>query len=180
MPSSEEPLLARCNCGNVIVETIGTPIMTVACYCESCQQAGHHLEMLPDAPSVLDGDGGTHFVMCRKDCVRCLDGQEHLREHRLKPDSATRRVVAQCCNSPMFLEFEKGHWLSLYKDRFAPDDQPLLDMRTMTMDRRPGVNFNDKIPSPKTHTVLFMWNLMKAWGAMGFRAPNVDYVNGKI
>ena len=78
MSSSEELSLARCNCGNVIVETSGTPIMTVACYCESCQKAGHHLETLLDAPGKL------------------------------------------------------------------------------------------------------MWNLMKAWAAMGFRTPKINYVNGKI
>lgn len=171
---------AKCDCGNVVVETIGTPIMTVACYCESCQQAGHHLEILPDAPGILDGDGGTHFVMYRKDRVNCLYGHEHLREHRLKPESVTRRVIAQCCNSPMFLEFEKGHWLSLYIDRFASDDRPALDMRTMTMDSRPGVSFNDGIPSPKKHTAKFMWNLMSAWIAMGFKAPKIDYVRGEI
>lgn len=180
MSNSDETHLARCNCGNVTVETSGSPIMTVACYCESCQKAGHYLERLPDAPGILDGDGGTHFLMCRKDRVRCLDGQEHLSEHRLNPDSSTRRVIAQCCNSTMFLEFEKGHWLSLYKNRFASDDQPPLDMRTMTIDRRPGVSFNDDIPSPKKHTPRFMWNLIKAWAAMGFKTPKAEYVNGKM
>jgi len=50
----------------------------------------------------------------------------------------------------------------------------------MTMDSRPEVNFNDGIPSPKKHTTRFMWNLMKAWAAMGFKTPKVDYVNGKV
>lgn len=172
--------LASCRCRNVSIEAGGAPIMTVACYCQSCQKAGGHLETLADAPAILESDGGTHFVMCRKDRLRCLKGHEHLREHRLTPRSTTRRVVAQCCSSPMFLEFESGHWLSLYKNRFEQADQPQLDMRTMTMDRRPDVKFNDGIPSPKKHSFRFMWKLLTAWAAMGFKAPKVDYVKGDL
>ena len=46
------------------------------------------------------------------------DGAEYLEEWRLKPNSPTRRVVATCCNSAMFLDFTKGHWLSMYRNRF--------------------------------------------------------------
>lgn len=172
--------IANCRCGAVSLEFDGDPIMTVACYCHSCQQAGKEFAELADASAVLDADDGTHFVMCRKDRVQCAQGGERLREHRLKPDSETRRAVAQCCNSPMFLEFEKGHWLSLYKDRFDSDDQPPLEMRTMTMDRRAGVTFDDDIPSPKKHSARFMWKLMTAWMAMGFRTPKIDYVGGTL
>ncbi len=52
-------------------------------------------------------DGGTGFVLVRSDRVRCVKGGDKLQEHRLKPDSPTRRVLATCCNSPMFLEFSK-------------------------------------------------------------------------
>jgi len=44
-------------------------------------------------------DGGTDYVLYRKDRVQCVTGQEYLEEHRLKPDSPTRRVIATCCNS---------------------------------------------------------------------------------
>ena len=53
---------------------------------------------LPRHP-VLNPDGGTDYVLYRKDRVQCVTGQEHLEEHRLKPDSPTRRVIATCCNS---------------------------------------------------------------------------------
>ena len=103
-----------------------------------------------------------------------------MREYRLTPASKTRRVVATCCNAPIFLEFSGGHWLSIYKDRFAKADQPALDMRTMTRDRRPGVEFTDGLPSYKTHSGRFMWKLLTAWAAMGFRAPKIDYVSGTV
>lgn len=171
---------AACRCGQVAFEASGEPIVTATCYCTSCQTAGERLGARPGAPALLDADGGTPFVLFRKDRFRCLRGQTHLREHRLTPTSKTRRVIATCCNSAMFLEFSGGHWLSVYKDRFPAAEQPALEMRTMIKDRRPGVEFTDGVPGYKTPTGQFMWRLLKAWGAMGFRAPKINYVNGTL
>jgi hypothetical protein len=106
--------------------------------------------------------------------VRCTRGEALLREYRLKPESTTRRVLATCCNSAMFLEIGKGHWLSLYRNRFA-NGAPPVEVRTMTKDRRPGVEFVDDVPSPATHSAKFMWKLLAAWVAMGFRIPIITY-----
>lgn len=171
---------AACTCGQVAFEAKGEPIVTAACYCTSCQTAGESLETRLSAPSVLETDGGTGYLLFRKDRVRCLRGQAHLREYRLAPTSKTRRVIATCCNAPIFLELSGGHWLSIYKDRFAKADQLALEMRTMVRDRRPDVAFTDALPSYKTHSGRFMWRLLTAWAAMGFRAPKIDYVNGTI
>lgn len=178
--STNSARIACCKCGNVSLELRDTPIMTAACYCDDCQRANKHLEALPDAPAIAEADGGTHFILYRKDRVQCQRGQEYLREYRHSPDSQTRRVFATCCNSAMFLEFTKGHWLSMYTNRLDSADRPPLDVRTMTMYRRPDVEFSDNIPSPKKHTVWFMWKLLSAWVAMGFRTPKIDYVNGEI
>jgi hypothetical protein len=164
------PLTASCRCGAVVFEAVGAPIVSAACYCASCQEAGRRFAQLADAPPVLDAQGGTGFILHRKDRVRCLKGAERLEEHRLKPDSPTRRMVAACCHSPMFLEFSKGHWLSLYRDRI-PEGAPPLEMRVMTGERRDGTALPGDIPSYKTHSGRFMWKLLGAWLAMGLRTP---------
>src|SRR5690606_37389941 len=138
---------SSCVCGQVAFEAIGNPIVTAACYCTSCQTAGRQIGALPGAAHVLEVDGGTSFVLQRKDRVRCLRGGELLREHRLSPSSKTRRMVAACCNSAMYLELPGGHWLSLYAERFMPADRLPLEMRTMTRDRPAGVAFSDSVPS---------------------------------
>ena len=92
----------------------GRPIVSAECLCTDCQNAGAFLQSLPGAPPVLDQKGATRFVLYRKDRVRCERGQDCLREHRLSKDSKTRRVIAICCSTPMFLEFTNGHWLSIY------------------------------------------------------------------
>src|SRR5690606_35643563 len=103
-----------CRCGTFRMEVEKAPIMVVECYCTSCRTAGATLEGLPGASPVMNDNGGTPFVVYRKDRVRFLAGQDQLREHRVKSDSSTRRVVAACCNTPVFLEFQNGHWLSIY------------------------------------------------------------------
>jgi hypothetical protein len=165
-------LAATCQCGKVTFEAVGPPILTSSCYCTSCQEAGRQFEQMAAAPPVLDPDGGTGFILYRKDRVRCVTGQDYLEERRLKPDSATRRVVATCCNSAMFLDFTKGHWLSMYRNRF-PTGAPPFEMRVMTKERRVGVALADDVPNYSGHSAKFMVKLIAAWIAMGFRRPEI-------
>jgi hypothetical protein len=72
----------------------------------------------------------------------------------------------------MFLEFNKGHWLSIYRDRL-PDGAAPLEMRVMTRDKREGVELPGDIPNYSSHSGKFMWKLLSAWAAMGFRSPKV-------
>ena len=167
------PQTASCRCGAVVLEVVGAPIVHTACYCASCQEAGRRIEQLPDAPPLLDADGGTDFVVYRKDRVRCVQGGERLEAHRLKPDSPTRRMVAACCNSAMVLDFTKGHWLTLYRNRFGADVPP-LELRVMAADRPEGVVLPDDVPNYPGQTGKFMWKLLAAWISMGFRRPRVE------
>jgi hypothetical protein len=165
-------LSATCQCGKVRLEAAGPPILTGACYCADCQEAGRQLEQLVSAPPVLDSDGGTEVILVRKDRVRCVMGQNHLEEHRLTPESPTRRLVATCCNSAMFLDFTRGHWLSMYRNRFATGAPP-LEMRVMTKERRAGVELANDLPNHAGYSGKFMVKLIGAWMAMGFRRPEI-------
>jgi hypothetical protein len=161
-----------CQCGKVKFEAVGPPILVCSCYCTSCQEAGRQFEQLASAPPVLDPDSGTGFILYRKDRVHCVIGQQYLEEHRLRPDSPTRRVIATCCNSPMFLDFTKGHWLSMFRSRFLIDAPP-LEMRVMTKERCGGVELTDDLPNYNGHSGKFMLKLIAAWVAMGFRRPKI-------
>jgi hypothetical protein len=121
-------------------------------------------------------------VLYRKDRVRCVTGQAYLEEHRLKPDSPTRRVIATCCHSPMFLDFTRGHWLTMYRDRF-PANAPPLEARLMTRDRRGHAAVADNVPAEDLladdlpnypgHSGRFMLRLVAARIAMGLRRPEI-------
>lgn len=176
-PKQPPRLTASCRCGGVVLELAGAPIAHAACYCASCQAAGRQIEQRPQAPPVLGADGGTDVIVYRKDRVRCVRGGERMDPVRLKPESPTRRMVARCCNSAMFLDFTKGHWLTVYRARL-PDDVRPLEMRVMTADRPEGVVLPDDLPNYPGHAGRFMWKLLTAWAAMGFRTPKVAGVPG--
>ncbi len=50
----------------------------------------------------------------------------------------------------------------------------------MTRSRPAGVVLPGDVPNPKTHTVSFYAKLFRAWAAMLFRAPRVDFVDGAL
>jgi hypothetical protein len=170
--NQDSSVAAICQCGKVVFRTSGPPILAASCYCNSCQQAGQAFESLPSVPPLRDADGSTPMVLYRKDRVHCEAGKEHLAETRLKPDSPTRRIIATCCNSPMYLEFTKGHWLSVYRKRIAIGAPP-IEMRVMTKDRPADVALANDMPNYDTHSGKFMLKLLGAWVAMGFRRPDM-------
>lgn len=165
-----------CQCGTVILCASRSPILAASCYCSDCRRAGQEFESLASAPKVLDAEGGTPIVLYRKDRVRCETGKEYLEEHRLKPDSPTRRIIATCCYSPMFLDFTKGHWLSIYRKRL-PNNVPPIEMRIMTKERRPDATLADDVPNYDGYPGIFMLKLILAWVAMGFSRPDMGLRN---
>ena len=168
-----------CACGQVKITVEGSPIVSTECCCNSCRKAGARIAALPGALPVVDDKGATRFELYRKDRVRFVAGAEHLKEFRLTPGSKTRRVVAACCNTALFLEFQSGHWLSIYGGLWPKDTLPLLEMRTMAMDLPDTAVLPDDVPNARRQSASFMWRLLSAWAAMGFRSPKIQ-VNGVI
>src|SRR3546814_16378901 len=74
-----ERRIASCQCGAVTLELAGKPIVAATCYCHSCQAAGKEFAALPGAPAVVGADGGTPFVLMRKDRLTWLSGSDRLR-----------------------------------------------------------------------------------------------------
>ena len=72
----------------------------------------------------------------------------------------------------MFGDFTKGHWLSLYRKRFAAGAPP-VQMRIMTADRGADPMPADGIPNHRGFPASFLWRLLTAWIAMGFRKPDM-------
>ncbi|HEY6420093.1 MAG TPA: DUF6151 family protein [Candidatus Binataceae bacterium] len=156
---------ARCSCGSVELEAIGAPIMSVACYCDDCQEGARQIEALPNAAPVRNPDGGTAYLLYRKDRIKCSRGAQFLRDYRIKEKSPTKRVVAACCNSAMFLDFEKGHWFSVYRARFQGDIPP-VQMRVQTKFRPGNSDLPSDVPSYPGFSLKFMAKLLAARIAM--------------
>jgi hypothetical protein len=166
---------APCRCGKVELEITGAPIQRGICYCSDCQEAGRLHQADVGADAALAADGGTDYVLYRKDRIRCVRGGELLEERRLKPNSPTRRMVARCCNTAMFLDVTRGHWLTVYRGRL-PEDIPPATLRLMTARRPAGVTLPDDMTNCPGFSARFMLRLLGAWAAMGFRRPAVEGV----
>jgi hypothetical protein len=174
MAHEHQSTFAICRCGETKIELTGEPIQTVSCYCRSCRTAARGFERDLGAPWTVTEDGGVDYCLYRKDRVKIAKGAHHLQEYRLKPGSPTRRVVASCCVSPMFLDFTPGHWLSIFRDRLSglpPEPQ----MRVMTKDRPEGVELPGAIPAYEKQPPRLLFKLLAAWAAMGFRRPKIAW-----
>lgn len=162
-----------CICGQTRLEVAGNPIASVECCCTSCRDAGARMAQLSAAPKTLTNYDATPFVMYRKDRVRFVSGDDHLKSFRLSSAASTRRVIATCCNTPVYLEFKGGHWLSLYGALWPNGTLPPPEMRTMTSDLPKGAILPDDIPNAKKQSLGFFAKLFGAWVAMGFRNPKI-------
>jgi hypothetical protein len=80
---------ATCACGRVELEAIGKPIVSAVCYCDDCQKGARQIEALPNAGTVADPDGGTPYILYRKDQIACSKGADLLKSYKLKDTSAT-------------------------------------------------------------------------------------------
>ena len=169
----------NCACGRVALELTGDAIVNAECCCDSCREGSARIEALPRAPAVRTPLGTTRYVLYRKDRARFIKGAELLRDFYLTPESKTRRVVASCCNSPVFVEFKGGHWLSLYGALWPEGSLPPLEMRTMASDWPDPAALPTDVPNHKTQSGSFFVKLLTAWVAMGFRVPRVE-VAGRI
>ena len=65
-------MTASCACGSVELTAIGTPIVSNVCYCGDCQQGSLQIEALSNAGPVRDPDGGTAYMLYRRDRIECL------------------------------------------------------------------------------------------------------------
>ena len=169
-----------CRCGAVRLEVEKAPMIAAECYCDSCRSAGERLAGMPGALPLLNDKGGTPYELYRKDRVQIVAGAALLRAFRLTPTSPTRRVVASCCNTPLFAEFQNGHWLSLYAALWPAESRPPMQLRTMTSDLLPKVVLDNRLPNARRQTFAFFAALLGAWVAMRFKVPKLEIIEGGI
>lgn len=163
MNVSGQTHLLRCQCGAVECVGQGAPIGTAVCYCDDCQAAGNQLAELPGAPPVLDPDGGTALTLFRTSRFAVRQGGERLVAHKLRPDSVTNRMVASCCNSAMFLSFDKGpHWVSTLRNQFVAE-QPSIQFRHMTKYRTSTLPYPDAVKTHPKFPPRFLGMVLRDW-----------------
>lgn len=149
-----------CSCGNVSIALNGPPIYCTACHCDDCQAAARKLDGLPTPEPTMDAFDGTQYVLHRKDRYFISSGSELLRPHKLRESSPTSRMVASCCNSPMFLAFNNSqHWISVYRSRIK-EQTPRLQSRIATRFSTRSDTLLSDVPSYKTFPVRMIMHIL--------------------
>jgi hypothetical protein len=138
----------------------------VVCYCDDCQQGARNIEALPNAVSFRDADGGTPLLTYRDDRFKCLSGAQLLVGHKIKEDAPTRRMVASCCNSAMFLKYAPGFWVSAYRARFEGGDLPPIEMRNQIEHRRADSALPNDAPCYRGFPMRLFAKIIAARAAM--------------
>jgi hypothetical protein len=157
--------VASCKCGKTEWAASAKPIASVICYCDDCQAGAQQIEALTGAAHIARDDGGTPYVVLRRDRFQRISGTEPLVDLRLREGSPTKRVVASCCNTAIFLDFEKGHWVSVYRERIQTRP-PEPTMAIQTRFRRPDAGAPLEVPAFSSFAPAFLWKLLLACLAM--------------
>lgn len=157
---------AHCSCGAVELTLQGAAILTAVCYCDACQLAAKAIETLESAPKITDAAGGTPLVLYRRDRMRVAKGEDNLQDFRLSARTPTRRRVAMCCDTMVYLDFSKGHWVSVHRERLAPEARPPVEMRIQTRYVAEGLAIPEGGKIYRKWPMRFIGRLLKAQMAM--------------
>jgi hypothetical protein len=114
---------SSCACGRVRCEARGRPIVSLVCYCDDCHEGARAIEALPDSAPLRLADGGTPLLTYRDDRFRCSSGADQLVGYKLRDSAPTRRMVASCCNSAMFLKYAPGFFMSIQIEHRRADTE---------------------------------------------------------
>ena len=171
MAGKKPTFVAHCRCGAVEVRARGQPILVTACYCDDCQAAAQRIAASAGfAPA--NPDGGTEFMVFRRDRIACTQGADQLWAMRLSDTSKTRRMIAECCTTPMYLVFDdKRPWASAFRATFGAHAPP-VEMRICTRFRRSEARADDGAPSYPGLPLAMMLRILAAWPLMLFSRPD--------
>ena len=145
--------------------------MVNACYCDDCQAAAERLAATANSPPAANADGGTEFMVYRRDRLACARGADRLQAMKLTGGSKTRRMIAGCCATPMYLAFDdKRPWASAFRAPFGVDAPP-VEMRICTRFRRSEAKAEDSLPSHPGYPPALFLRILAAWPRMLFSRP---------
>lgn len=149
-----------------MIELYGRHIYCAACHCDDCQAAASTLEKLSTSGPIMDSYYGTHYILHRKDRYAVLGGE--LQAHKLRKESPTSRMLAGCCNTPMFLSFDNAqHWISIYRSAVR-GDAPALQSRIATKFYRRAEALPVDVPAYKTFPFKMIAQLLLSRAAIAF------------
>ena len=75
MTNTNPSHVAQCRCGAVEIGAWSEPLVVTACYCDDCQAASERLAVSSNSPPLASADGGTEFMVFRRDRIALHAGR---------------------------------------------------------------------------------------------------------
>ncbi len=148
-----------CACGAVSITLETPPIAALSCCCDDCQAAAAALEALPGAAGFREACGGTPAVLFPKSALKVTRGRGNLTAHRLRDSARTKRMVASCCNSFLYVAFERGpFWVVVVSARMADPPLPRWRIQTRFLADPPP----DDLPNHPKYPQGLIWRIALA------------------
>ena len=92
-----------------------------------------------------------------------------MRHHKIRENSPTNRVIATCCNSALYVNFDDGkHWVDVYHAR-CRGVFPAVQIRVCTKFVPEGCNVPTDVPSYSRYPMTLLVKLVVAKAAMWLR-----------
>jgi hypothetical protein len=162
--------VAHCRCGAVDIGAWAEPIVVTACYCDDCQAAAERMAA-SDKAALAKADGGTEFMVFRRDRIACTRGADRLEAMKLTPATNTRRMIASCCATPMYVAFDdKRPWVSAFRARFGANAPPVT-MRICTRFKRSDDRAENGLPSHPSYPPPMIARILAVWPLTLFSRP---------
>ncbi len=150
---------ARCACGTVEIALTTPPIAALSCCCDDCQAAAEALEALPGAPQFREPCGGTPAVLFPKTALTITKGRDKLEAHRLRDGARTKRMVATCCNTFLYIGFDRGpFWVDVVSARMDDAPPPRWRIQTRYLPEPPP----DDLPNHAKYPQALVWRIALA------------------
>ena len=107
-------------------------------------------------------------MLFRRDRIACTRGADRLRAMRLTDASKTRRMIAGCCATPMYLAFDdRRPWVSAFRASFGAAAPP-VEMRICTRFRRSAAAVEDGLRSHPGYPLGMFVRILAVWPMMLF------------
>ena len=114
-------------------------------------------------------DGGTEFMVFRRDRIACTRGAECLEAMKLTAATKTRRMIARCCATPMYVGFDdKRPWVSAFRASFGAGAPPVQMGRICTRFRRAEDKAEDDLPEHEGYPAAMILRVLAVWPRMLF------------
>ncbi|EQC40628.1 hypothetical protein SDRG_01710 [Saprolegnia diclina VS20] len=147
-----------CACGQVQGRVDAPAATRTVCYCTDCNTFATKVSKTNAPP--LDASGGTEILQLFPADITFSHGAEHLKAGILSAETATLRVFASCCGTPMYNTMQGAAFAGLLASVLQDKAMPLPPIQFRIFARSATGPVPDAPAAARVVSVRFVLNFM--------------------